>query len=68
VGGVQALPIELDATVLSDEHADEFHDGQLRLLGFTGAMLGLWVQDLDGSGVHADFAHATYRTAQDGPA
>ncbi|WP_328288293.1 beta-xylosidase family glycoside hydrolase [Streptomyces blattellae] len=34
---------------------------QLRVLGFTGAMLGLWVQDLDGSGVHADFAYATYR-------
>ncbi len=64
-GGVQALPIELDATVLSDEHADEFHDGQLRVLGFTGAMLGLWVQDLDGAGVHADFAYATYRTSED---
>ncbi|MEU0966825.1 hypothetical protein ABZ357_15910 [Streptomyces sp. NPDC005917] len=35
--------------------------GQLRVLGFTGAMLGLWVQDLDGSGVHADFAYATYQ-------
>ncbi|MFE2489435.1 glycoside hydrolase family 43 protein [Streptomyces mirabilis] len=51
----------LDATVLSDEHADEFHDGQLRVLGFTGAMLGLWVQDLDRAGVHADFTYATYR-------
>lgn len=55
------LPSVLDATILSDDHADEFHDGQLRVLGFTGAMLGLWVQDLDGAGVHADFAHATYR-------
>ncbi|BBC29650.1 putative glycosyl hydrolase [Streptomyces graminofaciens] len=60
--GPQELGPVLDATVLSDEHADEFHEGQLRVLGFTGAMLGLWVQDLDGSGVHADFAHATYRT------
>jgi xylan 1,4-beta-xylosidase len=66
--GVQVLPIELDVTVLSDEHADEFHDGQLRVLGFTGAMLGLWAQDLDGAGVHADFAYATYRTSQDSPA
>ncbi|WP_329280879.1 glycoside hydrolase family 43 protein [Streptomyces sp. NBC_01451] len=59
-GGAETLPLELDATVLSDEAADEFHDGQLRVLGFTGAMLGLWVQDLDGAGVHADFGHATY--------
>lgn len=61
------LPLELDATVLSDEHADEFHDGQLRVLGFTGAILGLWVQDLDGAGVRADFAYAAYRVAEDGP-
>ncbi|MDT7846712.1 glycoside hydrolase family 43 protein [Streptomyces justiciae] len=58
--GPHPLPLDLDATVLSDEHADEFHDGQLRVLGFTGAMLGLWAQDLDGTGVHADFAYATY--------
>ncbi|WP_406011005.1 glycoside hydrolase family 43 protein [Streptomyces sp. NBC_00637] len=59
--GPRPLPLALDATVLSDEHADEFHDGQLRVLGFTGAMLGLWVQDLDGAGVRADFAYATYQ-------
>ncbi|RRR71508.1 glycoside hydrolase 43 family protein, partial [Streptomyces sp. RP5T] len=59
--GPRPLPFDLDATILSDEHADEFHDGQLRVLGFTGAMLGLWVQDLDGAGVHADFAYATYQ-------
>ncbi|WP_327693216.1 glycoside hydrolase family 43 protein [Streptomyces sp. NBC_00459] len=63
--GIRPLGPCLDATVLSDEHADEFHDGQLRVLGFTGAMLGLWVQDLDGAGVHADFTHATYRTEPD---
>ncbi|MFF0083412.1 hypothetical protein ACFYR1_27390 [Streptomyces canus] len=60
--GPRTLPLDLDATVLSDEHADEFHDGQLRVLGFTGAMLGPWAQDLDGSGVHAGFGYATYRT------
>jgi xylan 1,4-beta-xylosidase len=59
--GAQLLPLDLDATILSDEHADELHDGQLRALGFTGTMLGLWVQDLDGAGVYADFAYATYR-------
>ncbi|TDT97476.1 xylan 1,4-beta-xylosidase [Streptomyces sp. 846.5] len=59
--GRRTLPLELDATVLSDEHADEFHDGVLRVFGFTGAMLGLWVLDLDGAGVHADFGRVTYR-------
>ncbi|MDO0916609.1 glycoside hydrolase family 43 protein [Streptomyces sp. DT2A-34] len=63
--GPNVLPLDLDATVLSDEHADEFHDGQLRVLGFTGAMLGLWVQDLDGGAVNADFAYAKYRTTED---
>jgi xylan 1,4-beta-xylosidase len=46
---------ELDATVLSDEYADEIVDGQLRAFGFTGAFVGLWVQDLAGEGCHADF-------------
>lgn len=46
---------DLDATVLSDEHADEIIDGQVRAFGFTGAFLGLWVQDLAGEGCHADF-------------
>ncbi|MFD9327703.1 glycoside hydrolase family 43 protein [Streptomyces sp. NPDC060065] len=63
-GGLRALALDLDATVLSDEHADEFHNGQLRVLGFTGAMLGLWVQDLDGAGGHADFAYATYQESR----
>ncbi|MEV0399606.1 glycoside hydrolase family 43 protein [Actinoallomurus sp. NPDC050550] len=60
--GPQWLPLELDATVLSDEHADEFEDGRVRVLGFTGAMLGLWAHDLDGGGRHADFTNVTYRT------
>ncbi|WP_329341673.1 glycoside hydrolase family 43 protein [Streptomyces sp. NBC_00663] len=59
--GLRTLPLDLDATVLSDEHADEFHEGQLRVLGFTGAMLGLWVQDLDGAGVYGDFAYAAHQ-------
>jgi xylan 1,4-beta-xylosidase len=37
----------LDATKLSDDYADK--------LKFTGAFVGLCVQDLQGSGIHADF-------------
>ncbi|WP_232248292.1 beta-xylosidase family glycoside hydrolase [Streptacidiphilus rugosus] len=29
---------------------------------FTGAFVGLWVQDLGADGGYADFDHATYRT------
>jgi xylan 1,4-beta-xylosidase len=58
--GFAWLPYDLDATILSDEYADEIIDGQVKVLGFTGAMLGLWVQDLDGSGVVADFAWSSY--------
>jgi xylan 1,4-beta-xylosidase len=51
----------LDATVLSDEHAEDIDDdGQIRSLGFTGAFVGLWVWDLTGACHHADFDDATY--------
>jgi len=53
----------LDATVLSDEHAEDMEGGQIRALGFTGAFVGLWVWDLTGGGLAADFDEATYRTA-----
>ncbi|MET7948526.1 glycoside hydrolase family 43 protein [Micromonospora sp. NPDC005324] len=59
--GWQRLPVELDATILSDEHAALIIDGEPAAWGFTGAFLGLWVQDLGGDGVHADFDLATYR-------
>lgn len=49
-----------DATVLSDEHAADFHGGQIRSMGFTGALVGLWVWDLSGRGHHADFDRATF--------
>ncbi|GGV88407.1 family 43 glycosylhydrolase [Streptomyces massasporeus] len=52
----------LDATVLSDEHAEHIEDGQIRALGFTGAFAGLWAWDLTGSGHHADFDEVTYRS------
>ena len=59
--GPHPLPPDLDATLLSDEHADEFHQGQLRVPGFTGAMPGLWRQDLEGAGVHTYFAYSAHR-------
>jgi xylan 1,4-beta-xylosidase len=52
----------LDATVLSDEHAEEYDGDQIRALGFTGAFVGMWVWDLNGHGHHADFDRATYST------
>ncbi|MGW0436790.1 glycoside hydrolase family 43 protein [Micromonospora sp. NPDC003197] len=58
--GWQQLPVELDATILSDEHAALIIDGEPAAWGFTGAFLGLWVQDLGNDGVYADFDHATY--------
>jgi xylan 1,4-beta-xylosidase len=51
---------EADATILSDENADEFVDGQVRVFGFTGAFLGLWVQDLSAEGCHAEFDEIVY--------
>ena len=50
----------LDATVLSDEHAEVFDDGQIRTLGFTGTFLGLWAWDLSGGAHPADFDDAIY--------
>ncbi|BCJ73370.1 xylan 1,4-beta-xylosidase [Catellatospora sp. IY07-71] len=58
--GWRELPVELDATILSDEHAALIIDGEPAAWGFTGAFLGLWVQDLGNDGVYADFDHATY--------
>ncbi|MEZ3182707.1 hypothetical protein KYY02_29825 [Streptomyces pimonensis] len=51
----------LDATVLSDEHAEEFEDGRIRALGLTGAFAGLWAWDLTGGGLPADFDEAAWR-------
>ncbi|GAA0842496.1 family 43 glycosylhydrolase [Streptosporangium amethystogenes subsp. fukuiense] len=48
----------LDATVVSDEHAEDIDAGGLRTLGFTGAFFGLWVWDLTGSALPADFHRA----------
>ncbi|WP_436529092.1 glycoside hydrolase family 43 protein [Actinoplanes sp. HUAS TT8] len=52
----------LDASVLSDEHAFE-SDGENALAwGFTGAFVGLWVQDLTGGELAADFSEVRYRS------
>ncbi|MGW4466675.1 glycoside hydrolase family 43 protein [Micromonospora sp. NPDC004704] len=58
--GWHDLPAEFDATILSDEHAATVIDGEPAAWGFTGAFLGLWVQDLGADGVHADYDYATY--------
>ncbi len=58
--GWQDLPVDLDATILSDEHAARVVDGEPAAWGFTGAFVGLWVQDLGADGAYADFDYATY--------
>jgi xylan 1,4-beta-xylosidase len=63
---LEPLGVEVDATTLSDEHADEFTDGVVRTFGFTGAMLGLWAIDLSGSGAAARFGRVTYRARHGG--
>ncbi|GIJ45079.1 xylan 1,4-beta-xylosidase [Virgisporangium aliadipatigenens] len=56
------FPVELDATILSDEYAARVVDGEPEAWGFTGAFIGLWVQDLGVDGGYADFDSATYTT------
>jgi len=58
--GWRTIGAVYDATVLSDEHAQVFEDGQIRALGFTGAFLGLWAWDLTGGSHPADFDDASY--------
>ncbi|MCH7229821.1 family 43 glycosylhydrolase [Glycomyces sp. L485] len=53
--------LEADATILSDEYGTVVSDGMLHAFGFTGAFVGLWVQDLADEGGHADFEYAEYR-------
>ncbi|MFJ4621096.1 family 43 glycosylhydrolase [Streptomyces sp. NPDC088812] len=61
-GGWRSIGSPLDTAVLSDEHAEEFVDGRIRSLGFTGAFAGLWVWDLEGRGRPADFDEAVFRS------
>ncbi|MER5799799.1 hypothetical protein [Streptomyces mirabilis] len=62
VPGRRPLGPALDATVLSDEHAEEMEGERIRALGFSGAFVGLWAWELTGGGLPADFDEATYRT------
>ncbi|MEU4419676.1 glycoside hydrolase family 43 protein [Actinoplanes sp. NPDC024001] len=50
-----------DATTLSDEYAATIVPGEPEAWGFTGAFVGLWVQDLGAEGGYADVDRATYR-------
>ncbi|MFF0383680.1 glycoside hydrolase family 43 protein [Streptomyces sp. NPDC004286] len=61
-GSWTTLGTPLDATILSDEYAGEKQapDGRAASPAFTGAFLGLWVQDIGADGAYADFDHATY--------
>ncbi len=59
--GWRGVPVELDATILSDEHVA--HTGVVAGRdhpGFTGAFVGMWVMDMAADGFHADFDHARY--------
>ncbi|MEV6965119.1 glycoside hydrolase family 43 protein [Hamadaea sp. NPDC051192] len=52
---------DLDATVLSDEHALETDPhGVPAVWGFTGAFVGLWAHDLTGDGRPAEFRDITH--------
>jgi xylan 1,4-beta-xylosidase len=51
----------LDAGRMSDENAEAKRDGVLLDQGFTGAFIGLCVQDLSGTRKHADFDYLAYR-------
>ncbi|GAA1641669.1 glycoside hydrolase family 43 protein [Actinoplanes couchii] len=60
--GWRELSHTFDATTLSDEYAATMTPGEPEAWGFTGAFVGLWVQDLGAEGGYADFDRATYRT------
>ncbi|WP_018750199.1 glycoside hydrolase family 43 protein [Paenibacillus sanguinis] len=51
----------LDAGRMSDENAESRHGGVLLDQGFTGAFIGVCVQDLSGCRQHGDFDYFTYR-------
>ena len=51
----------LDASKISDDNVELKVDGILLDQGFTGAFIGVCVQDLSGQGKHADFDYFTYR-------
>ncbi|HWS33670.1 MAG TPA: family 43 glycosylhydrolase, partial [Actinoplanes sp.] len=58
--GWRELGRTFDATTLSDEYAATVVPGEPEAWGFTGAFVGLWVQDLGAEGGYADFDRAGY--------
>lgn len=56
---VKAGPV-LDATIISDEHAENLKDGTLIDQGFTGGYVGICAQDLGGTKLFADFDYFRY--------
>ncbi|GLW29076.1 glycoside hydrolase family 43 protein [Actinoplanes regularis] len=59
--GWHELGRTFDATTLSDEYVATAVPGEPEAWGFTGAFVGLWVQDLGAEGGYADFDRAVYR-------
>ncbi|MBU9713960.1 glycoside hydrolase family 43 protein [Evansella tamaricis] len=51
----------LDASTISDENAEMVVEGYILDQGFTGAFLGICVQDLSGQKKHADFDYFEYK-------
>ncbi|WP_214481919.1 glycoside hydrolase family 43 protein [Bacillus sp. SM2101] len=51
---------ELDASILSDDYITNYEDGSATELAFTGAFIGMAVQDLTGQQKHADFDYFKY--------
>jgi xylan 1,4-beta-xylosidase len=58
-----AVGPSFDATTLSDEYAARVVAGEPEAWGFTGAFVGLWVQDLGAEGGFADYDRASYKTS-----
>ncbi|MFI1992959.1 glycoside hydrolase family 43 protein [Actinoplanes sp. NPDC020271] len=58
----QEIGGRFDATTLSDEYAATAAPGEPPAWGFTGAFVGLWVQDLGAEGGYADFDRAAFHT------
>lgn len=55
----------LDASKISDENAETITGGRMLDQGFTGAFLGMCVQDLSGQGKYADFDYFAYREGEE---
>ncbi|MCD9023715.1 glycoside hydrolase family 43 protein [Cohnella silvisoli] len=64
-GDWTAIGPVLDASQISDEYATHLVDGYFTDWGFTGAFIGLCVQDLSGGRLHADFDYFIYRETED---